>query len=265
MADVERRNLLEVGDLGDELGARIDPRVGREDAARVGQEQQARGAEQDCDLGGEEVVVPERDLVGGRRVVLVDDRNDLPVEQLAQRLAGVQVVGPGAHVEERQEHLGARDAARGQQIVVDPVELALPDGARRLQLVDGPRARDLHDAHPPGDRPARDDDRVVAALMQLGDLVADPGQHVVTHLARVVGDDARPELDHDRAHLERDFRVSTELVAGPDEGLAVRLGRPERRPRGARPARLAAQASRARRPAAPRSASWRTAALRPDR
>ena len=66
---------------------------------------------QDRHLGGQEVVVAEGDLVGGGRVVLVDDRQHTPVQQLAQRLAGVQVVRAGAHVEERQQHLRARDAA----------------------------------------------------------------------------------------------------------------------------------------------------------
>ena len=91
---------------------------------------------QDRHLRGEEVVVAEGDLVGGRRVVLVDHRHHPPLEQLAQRLARVQVVRARAHVEERQQHLGARHPALLQQLVVDPVELALADRAGRLQLVD---------------------------------------------------------------------------------------------------------------------------------
>ena len=51
------------------------------------------GADEDRHLRGEEVVVAEGDLVGGGRVVLVDHRHDAPVEQLAQRLARVEVAG----------------------------------------------------------------------------------------------------------------------------------------------------------------------------
>ena len=40
------------------------------------------GADEDRDLRGEEVVVAERDLVGRRRVVLVDDRHDAPSSSL---------------------------------------------------------------------------------------------------------------------------------------------------------------------------------------
>ena len=53
-----------------------------------------------------------------------------------QRLARVEVVGAGAHVEEREQHLRAGHAAFAQQLVVDAVELALPDGAGGLQLAD---------------------------------------------------------------------------------------------------------------------------------
>ena len=84
-----------------------------------------------------------------------------------ERLARVQVVRARAHVEERQQHLRARHAAFAQQLVVDAVQLALPDGARRLQLPD--RARALAEAHHPHaarDRAARDDDRLVAAGVQ---------------------------------------------------------------------------------------------------
>ena len=110
----------------------------------VGEQNEQLGREQDRHLRGEEVVVTERDLIGRGRVVLVDHRHDAPVQELAQRLAGVQVVGAGAHVEEREQHLSGRDVTRAQQLVVDLIQLALTDGARGLELVDRPGAgRDL--------------------------------------------------------------------------------------------------------------------------
>src|SRR4051794_39189380 len=80
--DLKRLEPLEVVDLGDQLRARIAPRIGGVEPVRVGQEQQALGVEQDRQLGGEEVVVAERDLIGGGRVVLVDHRHDAPIQQL---------------------------------------------------------------------------------------------------------------------------------------------------------------------------------------
>ena len=84
-------------------------------------------------------------------------------EQRRQRLARVQVVGAGAHVEERQQHLRAGHAALAQQLVVDPVELALPDRAGGLQRADrGRPLRQLHHAHAARDRAAGDDDHLAA-------------------------------------------------------------------------------------------------------
>ena len=115
--------------------------IGRQEPVGVGQQHEQVGADQDRDLRGEEVVVAEGDLVGRRGVVLVDDRHHAPVEQPAQRLARVEVVGARAHVEEGQQHLGAGHAALAQQLVVDAVELALADGAGRLEVLDRRRAR----------------------------------------------------------------------------------------------------------------------------
>ena len=85
----------------------------REDAVDVGEQDEQAGVEQDRDLGGEEVVVAEGDLVGGGGVVLVDDRDHPPLDQPAQGLARVQVVGAGGDVGRGQQHLGgARAAAR---------------------------------------------------------------------------------------------------------------------------------------------------------
>ena len=56
-------------------------------AVDVGQHDQQVGGHQDRDLRGEDVVVAEADLVGRGRVVLVDHRHDVPLEQLARACA----------------------------------------------------------------------------------------------------------------------------------------------------------------------------------
>ncbi len=140
MADLELVERGEVADLGDDVGVRVQPRVGGVEPVDVGHQDQLVGGDEHRDLGGEEVVVAEGDLVGGGGVVLVDHRQHAPLEQRAERLAGVEVVRARAHVEERQQHLRAGDAALAQQLVVDPVQLALADGAGRLQRADRGRA-----------------------------------------------------------------------------------------------------------------------------
>ena len=126
----------EVAHLADDPRVGVHARIGGVEAVDVGQQDQLVGRHEHRHLRGEEVVVAEGDLVGGGRVVLVDDRQHAPLEQRRERLARVQVVGARAHVEERQQHLGARHAALAQQLVVDAVELALPDRAGGLQLAD---------------------------------------------------------------------------------------------------------------------------------
>ena len=122
--------------LRNERRARVEARVGREHPVGVGQQHQQLGAEQDRDLGGEEVVVAERDLVGGGRVILVDHRDDAPVEQLAQRLARVQVVACGRSCRRTsaapaRSARRARAAARRRPGRACPARPRSPPGARR--------------------------------------------------------------------------------------------------------------------------------------
>ena len=157
------------------------------------------------DLRGEEVVVAEGDLVGRRRVVLVDHRHDAPVEQLAQRLARVEVVRARAHVEERQQHLRARArraraAARRRRGRACPGRPRSPPAARRSRVG---RIGSSSMAHPARDRAAGDDHDVVAGRVQRGDLVADARERVGAQLAVVVGDELDPSLIDDGSSWPR--------------------------------------------------------------
>ena len=203
-------------------------------------------------LRGEEVVVAERHLVGRRRVVLVDDRHDPPLEQPRQRPARVEVVRAGADVEEGEQHLGALDPALAQQLVVGPVEAALADGAGRLQVLDRGRARaHAEQAHAAGDRAAGDDDDVDALVVERGDLLADARDDGQAQLAVVLGDDRRSQLD------DGDRHVGPQLRRGPARTprRPARRRRPVRIPGArARRSRPCAAAGARRAPAPPR---WR--------
>ena len=190
---------------------RVGARIGGEQAVDVRQQDEQVGADEDRHLRGEEVVVAEGDLVGRRRVVLVDDRDDAPVEQPAQRLARVEVVGARAHVEEGQQHLRARHAALAQQLVVDAVELALAHGAGGLEVLDrGGARRQAHELDAARDRARGHDDDVVARGVAGGDPIADARQDVGPQRAGVLGDDARTELDDVAGH-----RGSAQAIRGP--------------------------------------------------
>ena len=200
-ADRQRVELGGVAHERDQLGRGIDARIGGQEPRRGGQQQQQRGVDEDRDLGGEEVVVAEGDLVGGGRVVLVDDRDDPPVDELAQRPARVEVVRAGAHVEERQQHLGGLDAALAQVLVVGAVQAALPDGGGGLELLDRARAPlEAEQVDAAGDRARGDDDDVDPGGVQRGDLLADAGDDRQPERAGVLGDDRRAELDDGDGH-----------------------------------------------------------------
>ena len=88
-----------------------------------------------------------------------------------------------AQVKEGQEHLRAHNAARAQQFVVDRVEAALADCARRLELLDRSGARrQREDAHAGCDRAARDEDNRITQLAARRDRLADPAEHIGAQL-----------------------------------------------------------------------------------
>ena len=132
-----------------------------------------------------------------------------PVEQLAQRAARVDVVGARAHVEERQQHLRRGQPAVAQQLVVDAVELALADRARRLQVLDRARAdRELQQPHAAGDRARGDDHHVDPLGVQRRDLVAHALEHAGAQVAGRLGDDGGSELDDEGGHGGAQVRSS---------------------------------------------------------
>ena len=128
--------LILLRDLGDELGIVVAPRVLRVEARLIGEQDQQPRLEHDRHLRCQEVVVAEGDLVGGSRVVLVHHRDDAPVEQPAERLARVQIVGPQLEVGGGEQDLRRTDVPLRKPLLVGPEEAPLPDGRGRLELVD---------------------------------------------------------------------------------------------------------------------------------
>ncbi len=95
--------------VGDELGVGGSGRT-RVHTVDLGEKDEQAGLDEDRDLGGERVVVAEGDLVGRDRVVLVHDRHRAEREELAERVAGVDVRRAVRHVARREENLCGRYA-----------------------------------------------------------------------------------------------------------------------------------------------------------
>ena len=199
--DLERVELGQVVHVADQLRARVAAGVRRVQAVGVSQQHEQLRGHEHREVSGEEVVVPEGDLVGRGRVVLVGDGHHPPVEQLTQGVAGVQVLRAPGHVPGGEQHLRGDHRARTQQLVVDAVQLALPHRRGRLQL--GYRSwphGQPHHAHPTRDRPRGDHHALIAGGVQRGDGVADTPEHLLAQLPVLASDDGRAQLDDDRSH-----------------------------------------------------------------
>ena len=139
---------------------------------------------------------------------------------VVERLARVQVVGAGAHVEERQQHLRARArraraAARRRRGRACPARPRWPPAARRSRS----DAAQLHHAHAARDRAAGDDDHLARPRVRPPRAASQmPREHVHAQLAVAVRDDARAELDDDPSHAR-------ELICAVAERGLARLPR----------------------------------------
>jgi hypothetical protein len=80
----------------------------------------------------EPVVVTEADLIGGHRVVLVDDRGDTELQQPGEGAVRVAVVAASGHVVEGQQHLADCVTAPTEAVGVALHEQALAHAGRSL-------------------------------------------------------------------------------------------------------------------------------------
>ena len=137
--------------------------VGPVQAVDHAEDDQQRRLEQVRHHRGEPVVVAELDLVDADRVVLVDDRDGVPLEQRGQGVPHVQVARAAVEVLVGQQELGGVPAVPAQALVVGADQVRLADGGRRLELAEvvGPPAQ-AELADPRADRP-RADQRDLAA------------------------------------------------------------------------------------------------------
>ena len=115
---------------------RVAARIACEQAGLVGQNHQCVGLDQVGDQRSEGVVVAEPDLLGRDRVVLVDDRDGIELQQGAQRRARVEVPLAIGEVFVREQDLGGVQAMRAKAGLVGLHQAHLTDRRRGLLLVE---------------------------------------------------------------------------------------------------------------------------------
>lgn len=125
--------LFEVAHLGDRPGVGIGAWIARIEAVDIGEQHQLRRIDRHSHQGREGVVVAEAQLVGGEGVVLVDHRHHPPGQQLLEGAAGVLVAAAGGEIAPGEQHLGHRQAAHGEGVLIQGHQPALAHGRRRLQ------------------------------------------------------------------------------------------------------------------------------------
>ncbi len=162
------------GDLLHQPRPRIVPRVGREQPRLVRQQHQPVGVHQIGHQRRQVVVVPHPDLLGGHRVVLVDDREDPATEQGQQGVTRVQVAPPAREVAPRQQNLRHRHPVQRKNLFVKGHEARLPHGGQHLLDRDVlGQVRETELLPPRGDGARRDQQDLLPLTRESGDL---PGQ-----------------------------------------------------------------------------------------
>ena len=150
---------------GNPFRADIHTRVGFVQARHVAQDDQQVGFDQHRDLGGQRIVVAELNLIDRDRIVFVDDRHDLRIDQRQQGVFGIEVAPAVRQIVVGQQHLRDVDGVARKTGFVQGHERNLADcrgglfaGNRTGTPVHvqpaharGHRAgRDHHELHAPG-------------------------------------------------------------------------------------------------------------------
>ena len=219
-ADVHAREVTFAVHLGDAGAARAG-RVAGPERVDVGEQHQQVGVDERGDERGEAVVVAEPDLLGGHRVVLVDDRHGPQVEQLAQRPVRVAVVRAPGHVVHREQDLPDGAAVPGERGRVPSDQQALADAGGGLlggQVARAPGQPQR--GEPGGDRAGGDQHHLASGGGQLAERVDERVDAGVVQAAGRGGQRGRTDLDDDPAGRGDCFTHPTILRAAVCDAAA---------------------------------------------
>ncbi len=189
-----RHSLHVVGDRRDQrdvFSARIAGRVGRVKPVHVRQKDQCIGHDQLRDPRCQAVIIPVADLLGGNRVVLVDNGNHAPFDEPPQRTARVEETAAVLRVFGREEHLRRRNAVFVQRLLVGMRQLHLACRGRGLQVLEpGAPLVDAEHRAADGNGARRNDEHFVTARVPVRDVFGEPAEPAPVDAA-VVADQQR--------------------------------------------------------------------------
>ena len=154
--------------IGDQFRLRVGTRIGGKEPLLVGEQQQLVCARQNGGQRRKVIVIADFDFCGGDRIVLVNDRHDVVIQQGAQGVAGVQETLPVFHIGAGQQHLPDVNAIDGEQLFPELNQAAL--SYRRQQLLGGNSGREFGVTQvftPGGNRPGGDNHNTVPCGVQL--------------------------------------------------------------------------------------------------
>ena len=161
----------------------------------VRQQHQQACAEQHGDLRCQGIVIAEGDLLGGCRVVLVDDRGNAPGEQRFERMSRIEVRLAAFEVACGQQHLSRCAIGTPECALPGLLQHGLANGGRGLQLGDRCRplgAVECPDAECDG---TRRDDAEGVVLGDLANLVGNPIESAATQAPIGIDQRRATELD----------------------------------------------------------------------
>ena len=125
----------DAADFGNVLRLRVRSRVARIQPIDIRQQYQRVGHDQLGDARSKPVVITVSNLVRGNRIVLVDDRDDIVVEQLFERAARIEETAPIFGVLGCQQYLCRSDIVTGQRVLPGVNQLHLACGCGSLQVL----------------------------------------------------------------------------------------------------------------------------------
>ncbi len=99
-AGIDALHVRDQARFGREIG------VGRIHAIAIGEQNQQVSLDSVGHHGGQAIVLAHLDLVGGHRVVLVDDGNDGSLQEALERVSQVEIAPPVLYILARHQHLG---------------------------------------------------------------------------------------------------------------------------------------------------------------
>ena len=157
----------------DQLGARLR-RIAIVQPVDAGEDHQMLRLDHLRDLGGQPIIVADANLLGGDRVVFVDDRQDVGREQAVDGVLGVEEARVILKVTERDQDLRDIEPVLVTDMLVRVEQQRHAAGRRRLLVAQARRVRRCADhPHPQRYRSGRAQHHLIPFFPQQGDVFQD--------------------------------------------------------------------------------------------